>query len=315
MAGNSAIQKYLKAAQDADWAESKHHRADNGRFTSDSGRAHGKSAEEERKGKAKGGSDGGRRKEMSEEQASRFVRAAFKSADRKLNGLKLSGHALEADTDKADEEACSAINGFLKKHGLRAKVDGETKFRIAEDGYDDIRVLDDPVLEVLVDVWRIKMLANDLHYRAGGKEFYALHRFASEAMYLVDHADELNEVYYMGEKGGIPPDTAFVVAKAAELVGRAGGEDECIKAAVAACSDAANAAGVAKKGGVSSGTAAVLDEIAKNALRLKGLLGRMTAQKDAIDAVVAKGVYFKPDGAAQDALTIKKDAVGRSVIA
>ena len=315
MAGDSAIQKYLKAALDADWVESKHHRADNGRFTSDSGRAHGKSAEEESKGGGKSDSGDGKRKEMSEEQASRFVRVAFKSADRKLNGLKLSGHALEAYTDKADEAACSAINGFLKKHGLRAKVDGETKFRIAEDGYDDIRVLDDPVLEVLVDVWRIKMLANDLHYRAGGKGFYALHRFASEAMRLIDHADALNEVYYMDEKGGVPPDTSFVAAKAAELVGRAGGEDECVKAAIEACSDAANAAGVAKKGGVSGGTAAVLDGIAKNALRLKGLLGRMTAQKDAIDAVVAKGVYFKPEGAAQDALAIKKDAVGRSVIA
>lgn len=315
MAGVSVLQRYLRPAQDADWEESKHHRADNGRFASGSGGGK-RSSENDGKGKAKQSApSGGKRREMSEERASKFVREAFKSADRKLNGLKLSGHALEADTDKADDAACSAINVFLTKHGLRAKVVGESRFSIAEDGFDDIQVLDDPMLGVLVCLARICMLAKDLHYRCDGKAFYAVHRLADVICGVADLADDINEVYYMGELGDDPPETAFVSAKAAELVGKADGADALVKALVAACSDAAQAVEAAKSKGMSSATAAVLDETAKSALRYKGFLVRMSERNGAIDRVVGKGVYFKPDASAQDALTIKKDLAGRPVIA
>lgn len=315
MAGISVLQRYLRPAQDADWEEGKHHRADNGRFTSGSGNGK-QTSKVDGKGKSKADvPSGGKRREMSEERASKFVREAFKSADRKLNGLKLSGHTLEADTDKADDAACSAINEFLTKHGLRAKVVGESRFSIAEDGFDDIQVVDDPMLEVLVDLCRVGMLAKDLHYRADGKEFYAVHQLADLVGDVAHIADDLNEVYYMGERGEEPPETAFVAAKAAELVGKADGEDALVKALAAACADTANAVEAAKAEAVSAATSAVLDELAKAALRSKGFLLRMTEREDAIDRVVAKGVFFKPDAAAQDALTIKKDLVGRPVIA
>lgn len=201
MAGISAIQKYLRPAQDGGWEESKHHRADNGRFTAGSGRR-GSSGERHDGDGAKGGGSpsGGKRREMSEERASEFVRDAFKKAGRRLEGLKLSGRALEADTDRADEAACSAVNEFLTKHGLRAKVAGKSKFRIAEDGFDDIQASGSAMDGVLDCLCRM----------------------------------------------------------------------------------------IAQKGGDGDG---------------------------AIEKVVAKGVYFRPDGEAQDALTIKKDLAGRPVIA
>jgi len=299
MAITSTLSKYLNKAyaMDGTWEETKHHRADNGQFTSGTGR--GKS-----KGDDNGDKDGdesGERKEMSEEQATKIVRKAFEEAKCELKALKLVNHALNADVKEADEGMLNAINKYLTERGLKARIADKTTFKIAEDGYDDMQVVDDPMLEVLIDLCEIDMLAKDLHYRAKGRSFYGIHQLADLVKEIGDNADDLNEVYYMGEKGEEPPERSFVAAKAAELVGMVGGEEELLKALAEACANAASAVENTKKGGVASGTAAVLDEVSKKALQAKGLLARTMKSIEngrTIDAVVSKGVAIKPESAA-----------------
>lgn len=140
----------------------------------------------------------------------------------------------------------------------------------------------DPMFYLLTSLCAVGMLAKDFHYRAKGKAFYALHLLA-DLVYDATHLfDEINEVYYMGECGSVPPLMASVSAKAAEMAGKCNcgcdttvSEEDCILSAlIARCKATAGAVEECKSLAPKSGTAAVLDEISKKMLTASGLLAR-----------------------------------------
>ena len=64
---------------------------------------------------------------------------------------------------------------------------------------------------------RLGMSAKDLHYRAKGRAFYAIHELADFIWRIDNETDHIAEVYYMGDKGIAPPLMAVVYKKAVEM--------------------------------------------------------------------------------------------------
>ena len=151
----------------------------------------------------------------------------------------------------------------------------------------------DPIAPIVVDLMAVKMLAKDLHYRARGKSFYAIHQLA-DVLWQTSHAlDELFEVYYLGERKSVPPlMCAFVgaaVSRTRAALMATGctadetscGEDRLMEALAAVFRDTVSVVENAKKAAVfHSGTGAVLDEISKSALQGAGLLARTDSAAD-----------------------------------
>jgi DNA-binding ferritin-like protein len=289
MLNSTVLSKYLKSAMDSStWEESKHSRDDDGKFTSGD---KGKKKEDVPKDKPK---DGKIREEMNQERAEKYVRTAFKEANKPLKKVELVNRSIKADTDVADENTLKTINEVLKKHGLAARIEDNNSYRIAEDGFDDLRVVDDPMLNLLVCLCKFDLVAKDLHYRAKGKPFYGIHQLADFVGEINRKADDINEVYYMGEKVEDPPERAYVAGKAAELVGKSGDEDALIKSLAEICQETASAVEVAKKDGtLPSGVHAILDDISKLALRAKGFMTRTMENSAVIGNAVKKGVVIK----------------------
>ena len=131
----------------------------------------------------------------------------------------------------------------------------------------------------------VEMLAKDLHYRAGGKSFYAIH-LLSDMVWEVRHCrDELNEIYYLGEKGGVPPLQSKVYEAAVRLVnadcasGICASEEGLINLLRTTCLNLVDLIERAKKEvELKSGTIAVLDDISKKMLSSAGQLGRSLSQ-------------------------------------
>lgn len=295
-----------KVALDADWHEEQHHRADNGRFTSGSGRGKTKEDEDDAgKDKTKENKDG-KKSEMSFSQANSIIREAFRVTGGGLKELKLVGHKIETTTDIKNEifanKKKAALNSVLKKHGLKAEFKGRdyNTYTIAEDAAIDYS--NDPFFNILSGLCAIEMLSKDLHYRAKGKPFYGLHELADIIWGIGRASDEINEVYYMGEKQMDPPSRSDVAEAAVGGLGAFGNdsdhydEDALIKALTEKCVAVTASVEEAKKLNPSSGTAAVLDDISKRCLQATGLLRRTAksvANSGAIDKVVQKGVVLE----------------------
>ena len=68
--------------------------------------------------------------------------------------------------------------------------------------------------EILVSVMSVQALADDLHYRSSGKNFYALHLLADRVKEnLNDTIDGIKEVYFLGEIKSEPPSTDYLMLK------------------------------------------------------------------------------------------------------
>ena len=128
------------------------------------------------------------------------------------------------------------------------------------------------------------MLAKDLHYRARGKPFYALHELADVIWQVRRFRDDLNEVYWMGEKNTLPPSQADIYRGALQTVSKLLQTAECdsscfdedvyLSALATLLGTIGQDIEVAKMQGVASGSGAVLDEIAKSTMQMKGLISR-----------------------------------------
>lgn len=137
----------------------------------------------------------------------------------------------------------------------------------------------DPLYRILVALKVVGMLAADLHYRAHGKPFYAIHKLSDIIWDVRRNFDELVEVYYLGERQSVPPPIGHICSKASELVkadyaGEEPTEDRLIASLRRRCEDAAALVEDAKTLALRSGTNAVLDEISKAMLQDAGLLTR-----------------------------------------
>jgi len=144
-----------------------------------------------------------------------------------------------------------------------------------------------PVAMVITNLMAVGMLAKDLHYRARGRPFYAIHLLSDLVWQVRQEVDELIEVYYLGECKTVPPMMYEFEAAAArvarEAVGRANGtmqqslsaeEAQLLQALPNRCEAVAGWVENCKALALRSGTNAVLDEISKKALQNIGLLGR-----------------------------------------
>ena len=140
----------------------------------------------------------------------------------------------------------------------------------------------DPMKWLLVNLCAVGMLAKDFHYRAKGKAFYALHQIADIVYDATRLFDELNEVWYLGECGSVPPLMSGISARAAKLAEcgnchkpLGGDEEDVILAAlIDRCKVTAGCVENCKSVAPKSGTNAVLDEISKRMLQAVGLLQR-----------------------------------------
>lgn len=145
-----------------------------------------------------------------------------------------------------------------------------------------------PVDAVIAHLCATVMLAKDLHYRARGKAFYAIHLLADLVWAARSEIDELLEVYYLGERKTPPPLMSAYQAYAVNVVRNLldngigvtsdfdgeFGEDQLLQALNIVCSETAELVEAAKKLPLRSGTSAVLDEVSKKALQNAGLLTR-----------------------------------------
>ena len=144
----------------------------------------------------------------------------------------------------------------------------------------------DPIVAVAVNLLAVGMLAKDLHYRARGKAFYAIHLLSDLVWESRNEVDELLETYYLGEMRTVPPPMfmleQFASEKAREaclharntLDPAASQEDQLLKALVTRCESVAGCVEWTKSLALRSGSNAVLDEISRKALKSIGLLSR-----------------------------------------
>lgn len=148
------------------------------------------------------------------------------------------------------------------------------------------------MMDLLSNLCMIGMLSKDLHYRAKGKPFYGLHELSDKIWTIRHLSDELTEVFFLGEKGSVPPEQSAIAMKASLGLEHLGirdfggnnDEDAILMALYQACQNCAKAVETAKaSGSFKSGTNAVLDEISKLALLFGGLIARTA--KDLLDKV------------------------------
>lgn len=292
------------AAMDAAWIEEKHHRSDNGRFTSGSGR--GKTGGSEENGGGRGGkSDGerGENEEMSQDAAEKIVREAFEKCGGKIEKMDLVEHHLSVKTNFTD---LKALNKELGERGLKAKQESDRTLHIAEDAAEDYE--NDPFFKILVALMQIGFYAKDLHYRAKGKAFYGIHELADLAWRISHEFDDINEIHYMGELKVDPPTRQLVAFEAAGKSNSTADGDignlttkQLLERVVTACEKADELVVSAKATGCAAGTQAVLDEISKDCLKVSALVCQtlknddqaQPVNTDAIDRVVEKGIVLE----------------------
>ena len=78
-------------------------------------------------------------------------------------------------------------------------------------------IADEKMSSLLADLKRIGMEAKNLHYMSSGKAFYGLHKLA-DLIYDVEYeADQVAEVYFMGERQIDPPRMEIVYRHAIEI--------------------------------------------------------------------------------------------------
>lgn len=123
-------------------------------------------------------------------------------------------------------------------------------------------------------VKRIGMCAKDLHYRAKGKPFYALHELADLAWKVEDDTDKIAEIYFMGDRGIEPPRMTEVFQNAVNIAVIYPRDDNYFLGGLMdICRLTMHSIEAIKKNyEVKSGVAAVLDQISEHCLLTIGLL-------------------------------------------
>lgn len=117
------------------------------------------------------------------------------------------------------------------------------------------------------------MLARDWHYNASGAAFYAQHLLADEVAKVGDSADEIAEVYYLGERGTVPPSAGEIATDALAVYNAAKGETCPARLAAVLKLLAAHAEEVAR-GNISIGAKSLLDGVSAQCYKFVGLIER-----------------------------------------
>ncbi len=134
--------------------------------------------------------------------------------------------------------------------------------------------------DLLSALYCVEILADDLHYRSRGADFYGNHLLADRVKeHIPWDIDGLRETYWLGEKGMNPPRTDESMSAAAEnahtirqgvLVEDGKSLRECLLAALAMADTKVGE--VKASGGFTDGTGAVLDNIAQHITQGMGLV-------------------------------------------
>ena len=141
----------------------------------------------------------------------------------------------------------------------------------------------------------IEMAAKDLHYRAKGKPFYGVHLLADLVHKIGDHKDDLNEVFYLGDKGMPPPLMCYTTANACKVLesfdlSTDRDEDKIVDGLRILCKSLVSLVEEAKKTyEYKAGVQAILDNISADALQADGLLHRTSTEVD----IQASGIEVK----------------------
>ena len=165
---------------------------------------------------------------------------------------------------------------------------------------------EDMMQTLLAKLIAIGWLAKDLHYRAKDRSFYGNHLLADIIYDVTTKSDNLNEVYYLGEKMSPPPLACETAEKALKMMFglvQSHDSDEMavarrlllfLEAAIHEIERIKDAHKYLK-----SGTVAVLDGISEDLLKDSGLLRRVVAPESAPDSAPSEGevvvAVAKPD--------------------
>lgn len=134
----------------------------------------------------------------------------------------------------------------------------------------------DKILAVLASMLRVNWAAHDLHYRAHGEAFYALHLLADKVDFG-SAEDDLKEAYYLGQMESTPPTDEQIVREAIGSVKRTGEDtnDALVTDLMYACKDCMYSIEEAKRiPGLMAGVHAILDGVSQNLLTVSGLCAR-----------------------------------------
>lgn len=133
----------------------------------------------------------------------------------------------------------------------------------------------DKILAVLETMLRVKWAAHDLHYRAHGEAFYALHLLADKVDFGTAE-DDLKEAYYLGQMESLPPTDEKIIEEALMPARRVGNTNaELVANLMNACKDCMYFIEDAKRiPGLMAGVHAILDGVSQNLLTVSGLCAR-----------------------------------------
>lgn len=131
------------------------------------------------------------------------------------------------------------------------------------------------ILEVLASMLRVNWAAHDLHYRAHGEAFYALHLLADKVDFGTAE-DDLKEAYYLGQAESLPPTDEDIVEQAVLHVRHVGETNaELVANLMNACKYCMYSIEDAKRiPGLMAGVHAILDGVSQNLLTVSGLCAR-----------------------------------------
>lgn len=139
---------------------------------------------------------------------------------------------------------------------------------------------EDVMFSVMEDLAIVEMLSKDLHYRADGKPFFAIHEMADLIWKVGKLRDDISEVFYMGELQSEPPMQAKIFGSASQRIvemfnGRPVSTATLLETMHLVCvSLAERIEHVKKERPLSSGTTAILDDVSKNVWQAAGFLKR-----------------------------------------
>ena len=129
------------------------------------------------------------------------------------------------------------------------------------------------MIDVLVTIEVVKMLAKDLHYKASGDTFYALHLLADKVDFG-SSVDDLKEAYYLGLREENPPSECQINSLAVSRCPSATALDNrsLVMALYDACKTSIYTIEEAKRDDMLvAGVHAILDGVSQHLLVIKGL--------------------------------------------
>lgn len=134
--------------------------------------------------------------------------------------------------------------------------------------------MEDKVLNVIVAVERSKLAAKDLHYRAKGPSFFALHLLADKVDFG-SSIDDLKEAHYLGFTS-LPKE--MEIAKLVVAKPLANDSDELISLYEALLDVTYTVEDAKREPGLQAGVHAILDSISQTALIVANLINRTIQQ-------------------------------------